>query len=359
MESDNVFNEVIRALGLDMESSAPPNTRSFDWPGLNRLAAWGVTAATALVIAVLSARTDTGAGRLASALSTSEDGGDSAIAVPVVAEAPARPAFDAEAELKQVSEQIRGLAADRERLLGRLTSLERNIEDVTGSISRQISDVREATMSLSSAVKSPQQSSRSTPPPAEPPAVSAPATQPAATPYVFQRPPAPPPYLAQSIRTAMLPVPGHSSAAPATDPAASPLRARYGVDLGGATSLAALRALWSSLSGSLGPLMANLHPIVAVRDGSRPDAAEVRLVAGPLPDERAAANLCAILASGGRPCRTALYEGQPLAAGQIDDEPPPVRQKPARERKPRARTTPSQGWSWMPGTPADRDSEAR
>jgi hypothetical protein len=336
-----------------MESPAPPSIRSFDWRGLSRLAVWGASASAALLAAVLSAGTDTGASRLAAVLNADEHAGETAIAVPVVAEAPARPVFEAEAELKQLSEQIRSLTSDRERLLNRLSSLERNIEDVTGSISRQISDVREATISLSSAVKPPPQPPRSAPPHIEPPAVSAPAPQPAATPSAFQHPAAPPPYVAEAIRMALAPAPIQSSAATASaaDPASNVSRPLYGVDLGGATNLAALRAMWSSLGGSLRPLMANLHPIVAVRDGSRPGTIDVRLVAGPLPDERAAANLCAILASSGRACRTAVYEGQPLALRQIDDPPLPV--TPPRERKPRARNQPSQGWSLIPGLPAE------
>jgi hypothetical protein len=53
--------------------------------------------------------------------------------------------------------------------------------------------------------------------------------------------------------------------------------------------------------------------VVAVRDGAKPGALELRLVVGPLANAGVAARLCAALADAGLTCAPAIFDGQRLA----------------------------------------------
>src|SRR6185295_12308989 len=98
---------------------------------LTRLGVWIGLATVAVLTAVLTARTETGIRRIASLLAPA------AQEQPVrTAKGPAAPTAqrqsDQDAEQRRMSEAIRLLAADRDRLLARINTLERNVEDVTG-----------------------------------------------------------------------------------------------------------------------------------------------------------------------------------------------------------------------------------
>ena len=84
------------------------------------------------------------------------------------------------------------------------------------------------------------------------------------------------------------------------------------MDLGGDTSVEALRALWATMRGNH-PALANLKPLVSIRDGGKPGIVELRLVAGPLANAAAAARICALLAINQVACQTAVFDGQRLA----------------------------------------------
>jgi len=104
--------------------------------GLWRLVVWGSTAATALLIAVLSSRGVVGSQRAAVAATTL--GGAVAVVQPAPApQQPAVRAFDAQAETKKLAETVRDLAADNDELKSRLAVVEHSVDDVTGSIARQ------------------------------------------------------------------------------------------------------------------------------------------------------------------------------------------------------------------------------
>ena len=85
-----------------------------------RLGAWSGITILCVAAAVVAAYTETGARRLAS--------GDSAM---TAREAPS-PASDI--ETRRLTDAVRVLTADRDRLAARLSALERNLDDVTGSI---------------------------------------------------------------------------------------------------------------------------------------------------------------------------------------------------------------------------------
>jgi hypothetical protein len=90
-------------------------------------------------------------------------------------------------------------------------------------------------------------------------------------------------------------------------------RTEFGVDVGGNHTLEGLRNLWASIRGRHGALFENLRPLVAVREGDKPGAVELRLVAGPLSNAVAAARLCATLAGAGIACQPTVFDGQRLA----------------------------------------------
>lgn len=154
----------------------------------------------------------------------------------------------AELELARLTDAVRALSADRDRLAGRLEQIERSMGDVTASVTRE-------------------------------------------------RPVAPPAQALVAPRAAV-------------DSIAT--RTEFAVDLGGDISVEALRALWATMQGNH-PALANLKPLVSIRDGAKPGVVELRLVAGPLANAAAAARICALLAVNHVTCQTAVFDGQRLA----------------------------------------------
>ena len=88
-----------------------------------------------------------------------------------------------------------------------------------------------------------------------------------------------------------------------------------GVDIGGAASMQALRAQWTTAKANYGLLFEGLRPVVAVRE-IRPGVPELRLILGPLANTAAAAKLCAALAAAHVSCRKTVFEGQRLTLNQ-------------------------------------------
>jgi hypothetical protein len=118
------------------------------------------------------------------------------------------------------------------------------------------------------------------------------------------------------------PVPEKTAAveksAPATAPTATaPIevkRTEFGIDVGGANSVAGLRALWRGLlKYRSNAALAALQPIIVVKEASNGLGMQLRLVAGPLADAAAAARICATIGSRERSCETTVYDGQRLA----------------------------------------------
>ena len=95
-----------------------------------RLFGWGGAATIALAAVALTSQTEAGSKRLQLALAFASEPGRT------VAQIPPRTA-EADAETKRLAAQVRDLAADRERLTARIAMLERNLEDMTGSIKQQ------------------------------------------------------------------------------------------------------------------------------------------------------------------------------------------------------------------------------
>jgi hypothetical protein len=247
---------------------------------LVRLGVWAGVATVAVLVAIIAANTETGIRRIAGLIST---------------EAPAEPVrgarapnaqlasrFDAELEARRLGEAVRVLAADRDRLLARVAVLERNLDDVTGSI------------------------------PANPPAAAAPKVAP--LPQIPPQAAAPPP--AQPATPAVAAgrvTTSHSTALGTAGPAQSiATKTEFGIDIGGNASLDGLRTLWANLKTNQPALLEGLRPVIAIREGGK-GAVELRLVAGPLLNASAAARLCASLTAAGQNCQPTVFDGQRLA----------------------------------------------
>jgi hypothetical protein len=91
-------------------------------------------------------------------------------------------------------------------------------------------------------------------------------------------------------------------------------RTEFGVDVGGANSIAGLRALWRGLTKSrANGALTKLRPIIVIKENTNGLGMQLRLVAGPITDAAAAAKICASLTVSDRSCSTAVFEGQRLA----------------------------------------------
>jgi hypothetical protein len=303
------------------EPDLPKLRKSLRARPLWRLFGWGGAATIALVAVALTSQTEAGSKRLQLALAFASEPGRT------VAQIPPRTA-EADAETKRLAAQVRELAADRERLTARIALLERNLEDMTGSIKQQREQLAAA---RAANTPPPAPSAPATTPAvvaaAPPPAPALPALKPLAMPVVSDTTaswpatttpteaaaPATPPQTAEPA-TEAAPPPVHVAAAPALEPvAAPPAKSDYGIDLGGAGSLEALRIHWAALKANYGPLLVGLHP-VAAQQPKHPAGITYRLVAGPLPNAAEAAQLCARFPVTRTGCRPAKFDGAQLAA---------------------------------------------
>ncbi|MFL5105617.1 MAG: hypothetical protein ACJ8DX_05910 [Xanthobacteraceae bacterium] len=266
-----------------------------------RFFVWAGLAAIAVGSVALAAQTQTGAERLARLA-----GHRMAVASPIQPKAAAPPALAArpaeDIEQRRLAESIRVLAADRDRLLARLEALERNL-DLTASI--------------------PRESAAAAPPPT-------PATADAPLPSNWSLVPSTMPQgagvPAAAVSGANAPAAGAGGAATRHDARGATglvadeqavesvaTKTEFAIDIGGDSTFEGLRALWSSLKSRHAALFNGLRPVVAVREGAKPGALELRLVIGPLSNAGTAARLCATLTASGLPCQPTVFDGQRFA----------------------------------------------
>ena len=296
-----------------------------------KFVAWGAVAASAAAVVILVAQTEPGAQRLAGIISGPTRAAADSMPVQKVNPLAARLA-EAEGEAQRLSETVRRLTADRDKVIARLDALERNAE-VTGSIHTSAPAHDPAPTPPAAAANPP----TATNPPASLLTFAGPTAAPPQQ-QMASLPPAPleivPPVAAPAPVAANAPaarpgaitpmpvVPAAPPAAEATNPSAVTgpatdsvaTRTEFGVDLGGDRTVDALRALWNSLrAGKHASLFAGLRPLVAIREGGKPAGVELRLVVGPLTNAGAAARLCGALAAAGLACQPAVFDGQRLA----------------------------------------------
>jgi hypothetical protein len=248
----------VRLARADLKRPAPKVPVTMH--GLWRLVVWGSTAATALLIAVLSSRGVVGSQRAAVAASTLH-GGAVAVIQPVQTppQAAAR-SFDAQAETKKLAEAVHDLTADNDELKSRLAVVEHSVDDVTGSIARQAQST------------------------------------------------APPPWPENGP-----PVPATPAAIAAVVAPAMPLPMEYGVDIGSAVSVQALRARWAGIRSAHPQLFNGLAPTISLSEMPPSHRPELRLVVGPLVSADAAAKLCTTLERYRLTCQPTIFAGRHLA----------------------------------------------
>jgi hypothetical protein len=251
--------------------------RRFTMRALRRALAWGGTAAAALLVAVLSSRSETGAERLASVLQI----GHLPFSLPQTAAA--APKFDTQAETRRLADAVRGLAADGEQMKSRLAAVEHDMGDVTGSLTKQIEAAAAArriedgpTVAATASV-----SATTTPFPATPP------------PILYS-----PPATIQANTFGGVPLPPEIA---------------YGVDIASGLTFEELRTRWATIRNAHPQLFTGLEPIASVKQAPRGGRLELRLVVGPLAEAHDAVQLCASLTALGLFCQPTMFDGQRLA----------------------------------------------
>lgn len=290
-----------------------------------RLCGWGGSAVIAVAALAITVQSDLGRTRIDLLLSETPP------APTVVAAVPPRPT-EPDPETLRLQAEVRNLIADRDRLAARFASLERHLDDVTSSIKQQAAATPPAPPSpppqvasvATTAPAAPAQvaAGPTAPPPA--PAVTIPTIDPLAMPGVtgsiggWSPPaaatPATEPAPAAKLETRDVPAaPKPMAALPAEEPAPpvqAPGKTEYGIDLGSARDMDALRQRWTAIKANLGPLLTGLQP-VAVRD-HRPGKTDLRLVVGPMPNLAAARQVCTRFAASNVACHAAKFDGEAI-----------------------------------------------
>ncbi len=239
---------------------------------LRRLAVWGAAASGAVLVVTLTSRSDIAVDRIALVLHHQ------------------KPPFDAQAATEQLAAAVRGLKDNDEQINSRLAAVEHDMDDFTGSITKQIK-AADASRHVEDgpSVVATAATSASMLAPADIPSAAAPASVP-------------------------VPMPAPGSAKAAEESALPPLpRTAFGVDIGSGLTLQALRMRWAAIRTAHPQLFEGLEPIISVREVPRSNKIELRLVAGPIALPGTAAQLCAQLAALGLFCQPTIYDGQHLA----------------------------------------------
>jgi hypothetical protein len=126
-------------------------------------------------------------------------------------------------------------------------------------------------------------------------------------------PPSPAPTAAAELSASAGPKDQEKAPADTDDAEAARIqRTEFAVELGGANSIGGLRALWRGLLKSNNSELAELRPIIVLREGTTGLGMQLRLAAGPLPNAADAARICASLTESKRVCETTVFDGQKL-----------------------------------------------
>ena len=277
----------------------PVTPRRTDMRALWRLTGWGVAAALALGVLAFTTQTYTGSQRLKLAFTPAE--------MPVrpvaVVKVPPPPPTN-EAEMARLQAEVNVLAADRDRLTTRIASLERNLNDLTGSIQRLTTPPAPAT------------AAEPAPKPTPPQTVAAPAAPPAGAPReqseakASEPPVSGPPQEVSAPSPAAPPEAAPAVPLPPVRVAALPPKPEFGIALADASSVDLLHMQWAAVKANFGPLIGDLKPH-ALQE-RRGGATHYRLIIGPLPTYTAAAKLCARLITARAICHPVRMAGERL-----------------------------------------------
>ena len=290
--------------------------RRFDGRSLWRAVFWGSSAVLAVVVVAGTALSDVGTQRfkvaLASALDHFRPPPPAASEPPPVMVLRAaeierqtqelgrqtqefrRQSQELNTQAQQLREAVRQLSADRDQLRSRVSLLEQNLEDITGTIKRQAQQPAPTPTEALTATQ-------------VPPAITAPPTTTASIGEPAPRASAPTPAAEQAAVPAP---PKRTAALPTPQP---PEKREFGVDLGGATSLEHLRTAWATIKANAGPDLTGMRPTYAQRQRAN-GAIEYRLVVvGSFQDTTEAAALCNRLTTVKLNCRPGQYRVSQLA----------------------------------------------
>jgi hypothetical protein len=314
-----------------------------DRRSLWRLGSWGVGAVAAVVVAVLANQS---AFRSHLDQIASDDLARQAQQLRTVAK-------ESQNEARRLASAVETLNADRDRLYSRVSSLEQGLDSVTGSIARQnpaaaaapaeaaSAPVVAAVATTAAASVEQTASTTSVAPLMASKSIMAPPDSAAARliePKVLDKAPDDVSATAAPDVVGSLPTANDADLAQAAMPGLAVQRTEFAVDVGGASSLGGLRALWRSLLKS-NTALAALRPLIAVKEAGNGPGMQLRLLAGPLSDAAAAARICAALMEGQKietrkievqkTCETTVFDGQRLAM-RADEAGAAI--KPARKR---------------------------
>ncbi len=244
-----------------------------------RMTLWAATAACALLVAVLATRNEVGAERMAAVFPS----GHRHAVVPATDHP-----FDAQAETRRLADAIHDLAAQNAQLRSQLAAVQQNLNDMTGSVTKQLVAVKAGaapwpadakpepiTAADIASIMAPA-AGLDTPVPSAPQTSPVSTVPPEATAAVSPEAPA---------RVDLPPI-----------PLPAPTRREYGVDIGNAPSIQMLHARWLGIRSAHPQLFLGLTPTVALREIPKTKRIELHLVAGPLENSEAALRLCRELA---------------------------------------------------------------
>jgi hypothetical protein len=259
------------------------------------LCGWGGVTMVALIALAIASQTESASQRLRHIFAINESS--------AIARMPPRVA-QLEIETQRLAAQVRALTTDRDRLAGRIALLESSIDDMTGAINKQAAATAAAL------------AAKATPPvPVAPVTVPSASTNPsgagvavaAAETLASAPPPAP---KADRAPTQIIPLPPARVATVSItgpDPPAAK-QDDFALDLGGGSTIDAVRHRWTTVKASFGPLLGGMHPLAA--QDPRPGTTGYRLVVGPLPNSVAATGLCAHFTAARTACRVVKFDGE-------------------------------------------------
>jgi hypothetical protein len=320
-DSANVFNDVIRPQKEPMaDKTVPRSALPGEWPDIRALwrhAAWGGMAALALCAVAITLASQTGGQRLALLLTP--------------AELPVQPVRTVKIDSpksngnESLTKKLRELAADRDLLSDRVTRLERQLDEMTGSI-KQLAAVPAAAQLAEGKPLS--ATTRAIAPPVDFPLATFQFGDAATWPAPLSSLEAPQIKAGRSATSApdatgSIPESAAEARDQATPPSfekvplptariatAEPGKGEFGLSLAGASSLELTRIQWTMLQANFTKLLAGLEPRALTE--RRGTATHYRLLAGPLPTMTDAANLCARLIAAHTTCMPVKFAGDPL-----------------------------------------------
>jgi hypothetical protein len=259
---------------------------------LRRQALWGCAAAAALLLAVFASRTEIGSQRAAIVLTSLNLASSASLGtdqVSAAANQSAAQALETNGAARQLVQAVRTLSQDRDRIMTRLDAVEHNLDDITGSITRQVEAAKTATAQTSVSWSGPQS-----------PVLVTPATIDAIAAAA-----APPQVPSASPAEPRAPMPVASLPAAEQSPPVPPASSTYGVDIANGSSIKILQARWAGVRTAHAQIFTGLRPVVALRDNPRSKHIGLHLVL-------AAAQFCVSLEALRLSCEPTMYDSHAM-----------------------------------------------